>query len=359
MDTLGGKQDSIEQEVVTDGAAVLGEKSEKEYKFCPNCGHKVEGLTKHCVSCGKEFHLNQKEKLTSSIDYSNFIQKISPTKEKIVGMKGFILNNFELTHILYFIVFLITLASVKWGIILFLIMTISYYVLSVIKEKEELPLNGQIKELLGAAPKQFGEATETVKNRLKSSSLGKEFVTATTGSTLETPKAKARFGRSSILLIISGLVTIFGILCPGFFSDLDGSLITMINASSEYVGYFEDVEGLFTGSSGSSSALILIFGYTLLIIPIIIIVLALLKSRLGHTIAFILTVVEFFLVFAVLARISNMVSDFFGGYSEDFFSLVFEYNALGFPAYAFACGLIGMIIFSITKLFKKKLVVSV
>lgn len=316
-----------------------------EYQFCPRCGEKLNESKNFCPKCGFKFTTD------------NIVERLVPNSEKILGVKQFIINNFRMMHIVYLIVFLAGLMSVKLGLLCLIVVILAVYVISVLRgnkqifESDEDPEEEQVNNPDYHSyhdeeqPIKVQEKIVTpIKHEEMANTKPNQQETLTT-NTIST--SRSEFGMLEILLIVSSVMSLFGVIIKGFFKISDASLFKSLIDVSSFVGYAENAETIMTGSSSNHAMLIQLIGYLLIVMPIFILIMGLLKSRLAKTFSCLGALLEvIFIIYCItkLVHIYKQVPQFVVRHVP---------NILGTPAYILIVGVCIMAMTSIVMWTKK------
>lgn len=191
-----------------------------------------------------------------------------------------------------------------------------------------------------------GKEVSEIKSNYKANVVENEDTTVEQPTKLQTREVKKRkIGVLEGFLIFSALMSFLGVILKGFFTFADVSLYKILTDSSNLMSYVENAQDYMNGSSGNVSSDIQAVAYLLVLMPLIIVVLTFIESKISATIAFLLSIVELgFMVTALMHIEENL------GY----FSEIIEKssNIFGMPYILFILGTIGMFIFGLLVLFR-------
>ncbi|WEV60849.1 zinc ribbon domain-containing protein [Streptococcaceae bacterium ESL0729] len=312
-------------------------------KFCPSCGHPVEGTIKSSTSNDK-------------------IKDLKPSKLNMHYLKNFLINNFELTHTFYGLIFFITLFSAQRGLIFLLLSLMVLYFLAISSKGNEIKANRKLIELFS---KTYSQSETTIQSIHSESAKIVGELTKTVDSDQAKDKVDnpapavsnnlTKLGLVNILTIISSLLALYGALGPKFIKFIDENIYQLlgdISSVGRSINGFNQMFG--NGQTNNSLELAKYIGFALIIVPILTIVFTFLANKALQMTSLILAALELILFIALGSYLSSTLNNF--GYHDGILTLLFNknYPILGFPAYALLFGTIGMVISSALKFFKSK-----
>lgn len=343
---------------------------------CDYCNTPLSDGAKFCPTCGKAIDTSNASVEQPSIAQN--LRLLKPTKANFTYLREFLTSNFELSHTCYGVLFILTLLSAKRGFQLFIVLSLIAYVLGVLSKGQEIQANKKLISLFSQTYTQSGVALQSLQEESsklvgKSSKLVGELAkpigsdSAETNSSsnltdeskksvrtnLNTPITKGNsFGIASILLIVSCLLSLYGVLGADFFKMMNSSLYDTLGQLSQYSGYADSVNEYFSRESSNSSDIIQYIRYALVGIPILTLIFGIISSKGLQIIGVLLSFLELGFFILVGAYIGDKANNLLGGYSDSFSQALFDNQdkLIGLPAYALLIGSIGMVIFSLSRL---------
>ena len=115
--------------------------------YCPRCGAKIDHTGKFCQACGQA--LTSEPAPTPNFKQSfSYFKKLSPSRENLNRVIGFMHANFFLIHAIYLAIFIIALFSPWTGFWSLVLAAILIYLYGAFKSSAENEWNQKIKEII-------------------------------------------------------------------------------------------------------------------------------------------------------------------------------------------------------------------
>ncbi|MGX4764080.1 zinc ribbon domain-containing protein [Holzapfeliella sp. JNUCC 72] len=352
----------------------LTRKNDKEAKKCSKCGTILSEDALFCPKCGQKVGAGKK--------VEQDFEKYKPNKERLIRLKQFLQNNFELSYTVYGLVFLFTLFS-KWlGVLLFIIATIVLYMKALSHKGKTIKANQQVSDFYrkmtqkfqdgvqeanevnakdkhsDETPEDSGAVSKAEKNESNAptQSAGQKRITHQQYKTYYQKKNyvnKNGSGFSSFLLLMSSLVTLYGVLGAGFISNSNASLYGLVGQTSSYIKMIEGVGRFFGSSSGGGAGFIQSLGYGLVLMPILVIILSCFtRSKILRFLGFVAALLEVGIFGFMMYYVSEKANQFLGSYSGSLLNP--NTGIFGMTANIFFIAMLLMVIFAGYRLFQRK-----
>ncbi|KRN04046.1 zinc ribbon domain-containing protein [Holzapfeliella floricola] len=352
----------------------LTRKNDKETKKCSKCGTILSEDAKFCPKCGQKVGAGQK--------VVRDFEKYKPNKKRLIKLKQFLQNNFELSHTIYGLIFLFTLFS-KWlGFLLLIIAAIVLYMKALSSKGQTIKTNQQLRDFYGKVTQRFQDGIQeanatrkTTEEEPANSSDGSgvekndsnnqnDAVQTSTDKRTTQKKHKNYYqkktyvkrngsGWSSFLLFMSSMGTLFGVLGSGFISNSNVSLYGLVGQTTSYIKMIEGVGQFFGGSAGGSAGFIQSLGYGLVLMPILVIVLSCFtRFKILRFLGAVAAILEVGIFGIMIYYVKEKANHFLGSYSGSVLNP--NTGIFGITANIFFVAMALMVIFSLYRLFQKK-----
>lgn len=358
-----------------------------QVKFCQHCGRKLEKVQKFCPGCGQRLaednaqqQVPQQEALQQPAPKAdNLLTQLAPNESRIAGLKSFIINNFEIVHLGYFLVFLMGLASAKWGFILLIVLIGAMYLRSTLvgddqvvafnQQADTAPVEAVVQKTVAGQ-----SSAAVVSDPVPAQTPPAESVTETTNPQPVAEKVTIQrepeptivhnqepvrtsannWGVTEALVIVTVILSLMGVLMGGFIKISNSSLFDLLSQASQVAGYADTARAFLGDSSSNSAGAIQGVSYALIGIPIISLIMTFINTKVAHLIGFVAALAEVAFFGYCVSRVMDTadqmgVTGQFAGQVADAAS-----HQVGFPFYALLVGSVGLVIITFIKLLKPR-----
>lgn len=262
----------------------------------------------------------------------------------------FIQNNLFLVGVLFGIMYLVTLFSTGWGIVLLMAIVAGLYYFAG-KSSDESVLNKDIKKLFKRAKKEASnvdikkiteDAREGLKNRMPEKA---DDVTTQSVEPIEVNEPWQETNKQgslgmTLLLLSASVMALAGLFVSGFIQNTSISLFELLNQAVNGMQTYESITSAFGVSNNNMTGQLQVVMAVLVIVPMIVGLLSIWKRKGAYAFALLLSIIEVVVIVMVYSQLPSITTRFMS-----------EYMSLGMPGYMLVIGAIGMVVLSFIGLF--------
>ncbi|MFC6316255.1 zinc ribbon domain-containing protein [Lapidilactobacillus achengensis] len=168
-------------------------------------------------------------------------------------------------------------------------------------------------------------------------------------------KQRLDWGVSGILLLLSGLLALYGTLASSFLKTPPTSLYNLVTTAGAALGIASQTATTVAAATGNAAQSLALVAKLLVLLPITVVVLGLLRSRWARLVAVVLAVIELGAFVAVGFYASQLAQRYLGAQAGNFFTMLFNQRGqfIGTAAYALALGVVGLFLFAWGRLLRR------